>query len=63
MFPRFLHGGYAHELCVVFIGLYPADDLDAAKCDAVMDCGTDLSGNVRPSMLEKDDEKKVRAVT
>lgn len=40
-------------------GLYPTDDLEAAKCDAVMDCSPDFMGKVRPSYYEKG-EKKVK---
>ncbi|CAN0518827.1 unnamed protein product, partial [Scytosiphon promiscuus] len=41
-------------------GLYPSDDLEAAKCDSVLDCATDFGINIRPSFMEKDQAKKVR---
>lgn len=40
-------------------GLYPTDDLAAAKVDAIMDSSTDLGANIRPSFMEKDTAKKV----
>ncbi|CAM9452571.1 unnamed protein product [Ectocarpus sp. 6 AP-2014] len=40
-------------------GLYPSDDLAAAKCDATMDCATDYYINIRPSFMEKDEAKKM----
>ncbi|CAB1115929.1 unnamed protein product [Ectocarpus sp. CCAP 1310/34] len=40
-------------------GLNPSDDLAAAKCDAIMDCVTDLHINIRPSFMEKDEAKKM----
>lgn len=40
-------------------GLYPTDDLAAAKVDAIMDSSTDFGINVRPSFMEKDAAKKV----
>lgn len=40
-------------------GLYPTDDLEAAKCDAVMACTVDLSMNMRPSFREQDEAKKL----
>lgn len=40
-------------------GLYPSDALDAAKCDAIMDCAGDFYVNARPSFMEKDETKKV----
>eukprot|EP00903_Cladosiphon_okamuranus_P011629 g10938.t1 len=40
-------------------GLYPTDDLTAAKVDAIMDCSTDFGTNMRPSFLEKDMDKKM----
>lgn len=43
-----------------YAGLYPSDDLAAAKCDAIMDCATDYYINIRPSFMEKDEAKKVR---
>ena len=42
-------------------GLYPTDDLAAAKIDAIMDCSADLSLNIRPSFMEQDTAKKVNA--
>lgn len=42
-------------------GLYPTDDVAAAKCDAIMDSSTDFSTNMRPSFLEQDAAKKVSA--
>ena len=42
------------------LGLYPTDDLAAAKCDAIMDSSTDFSTSLRPSFMEKDEAKKVR---
>lgn len=43
--------------------LYPTDGLEAAKCDAVMDCCTDLVDKLRPSLFEKDEERKVHKQT
>ena len=43
-----------------FAGLYPSDDFEAAKCDASLGCVGDFYANVRPSLAEKDQAKKVR---
>lgn len=40
-------------------GLYPTDDLEAAKCDAIMDCTVDLVYKVIPILSGKDEAKKV----
>lgn len=40
-------------------GLYPTDDLSAAKVDAIMDSFTDLGNTMRPSFRERDATKKV----
>ncbi|CAM9664742.1 unnamed protein product [Hapterophycus canaliculatus] len=40
-------------------GLYPSDPLDAAKCDAILDCATDFGTAARPSFIEKDEAKKL----
>lgn len=40
-------------------GLYPTDDLEAAKCDAVMDSCGELTTKARLWLFEKDDESKV----
>ncbi len=40
-------------------GLYPTDDLEAAKCDAIIDSAVDFGINVLPSMRESDEAKKV----
>jgi len=40
-------------------GLYPTDDLEAAKCDAIIDSSVDFGINVLPSMYENDEAKKV----
>lgn len=40
-------------------GLYPTDDLEAARCDAIMDCTTDFYVNLAPSLREEDNAKKV----
>ena len=48
---------FASHCCA---GLYPSDDLEAAKCDSVLDCATDFGVNIRPSFIEKDQAKKVR---
>ncbi|CAN0112663.1 unnamed protein product [Scytosiphon promiscuus] len=39
-------------------GLYPSDSLDAAKCDAVMDCATDFWQHAVPVYMEKNEAKK-----
>ncbi|WP_411024211.1 hypothetical protein, partial [Salmonella sp. s58408] len=40
-------------------GLYPSDDLEAAKCDAVLDSATDFFINLRPAYIENDQAKKL----
>ena len=40
-------------------GLYPTDDLEAAKCDAVIDSIVDFGMRMRPTFMEKDEAKKV----
>ncbi len=40
-------------------GLYPTDDLEAAKCDAIMDSSVDFNMAIRPSFKEQDEAKKV----
>ena len=44
---------------LAFAGLYPSDDLEAAKCDASMGCVADFYANVKPSITEEDQAKKV----
>ena len=41
-------------------GLYPTGELEAAKCDAVLDSVIDIKMNARPVFIEKDEAKKVR---
>ena len=40
-------------------GLYPSDDFEAAKCDALMDSATDFVAIVRPYLQEKGEARKV----
>nr|ABR09273.1 glutathione S-transferase 3 [Laminaria digitata] len=40
-------------------GLHPSDDLEAAKCDAVLDAAVDFYINVRPAYTEKDQAKQL----
>ena len=40
-------------------GLYPSDDLEAGKCDAVLESAVDVYINMRPAYQEKDQAKKV----
>nr|WEU39139.1 glutathione S-transferase [Saccharina japonica] len=40
-------------------GLYPSDNLEAAKCDAILDSATDFYINIRPAYIEKDQAKKL----
>lgn len=42
-----------------FAGLYPSDNLEAAKCDATIYSVTDFYVNARPCIMEKDQAKKV----
>ncbi|CAM9287796.1 unnamed protein product [Ascophyllum nodosum] len=39
-------------------GLYPTDDLEAAKCDAFLDFVVDLKVNYYPAHIEKDEAEK-----
>ena len=48
-----------HRLPASTAGLYPTDDLEAAKCDAIMDCTVDIRTAVIPSIREQDQAKKV----
>jgi len=40
-------------------GLYPTEDLEAAKCDAIMDSAVDYRTVLLPSYMEQDEVKKV----
>ncbi|CAM9287721.1 unnamed protein product [Ascophyllum nodosum] len=39
-------------------GLYPTDDLEAAKCDAFLDSAVDFKANYYPAHIEKDEAKR-----
>ena len=52
--------GAIARFCGKLGGLYPTEnDFYAAKVDEVIDLATDITGKIRPSLIEKDPEKRV----
>ena len=50
--------GAIARFCGKLSGLYPTEnDFYAAKVDEVIDLATDITGKIRPSLIEKDPEK------
>ena len=48
------------RFCGKLGGLYPTEnDFYAAKVDEVIDLATDITGKIRPSLIEKDPEKRM----
>ena len=52
--------GAIARFCGKLSGLYPTEnDFYAAKVDEVIDLATDITGKIRPSLIEKNPEKKI----
>ena len=52
--------GAIARFCGKLGGLYPTEnDFYAAKVDEVIDLATDITGKIRPSLIEKDPEKRM----
>jgi glutathione S-transferase len=52
--------GAIARFCGKLSGLYPTEnDFYAAKVDEVIDLATDITGKIRPALIEKDTEKKM----
>ena len=52
--------GAIARFCGKLSGLYPTEiDFYAAKVDEVIDLATDITGKIRPSLIEKDPEKRM----
>ena len=52
--------GAIARFCGKLSGLYPTEnDFYAAKVDEVIDLATDITGKIRPALIEKDPEKKM----
>ena len=52
--------GAIARFCGKLSGLYPTEnDFYAAKVDEVIDLSTDITGKIRPSLKEKDPEKRM----
>jgi len=52
--------GAIARYCGKLSGLYPTDnDFYAAKVDEVIDLATDITGKIRPALIEKEPEKKM----
>ena len=53
--------GAIARFCGKLSGLYPTEnDFYAAKVDEVIDLATDITGKIRPSLMEKDPEKRIQ---
>ena len=52
--------GAIARFCGKLSGLYPTEnDFSAAKVDEVIDLATDITGKIRPALIEKDPEKRM----